>query len=83
MLYFLLFAIQGWVKDVRDNGGDVKIVPRLLFEGWSVTDYMNLFADQEAMIEVAEYITHKVEVCLHVFVKIDLASIGLGEWHYI
>lgn len=53
---------SGWVKDVRANGNGVKIVPRLLFEGWSVNDYMNLFADQGTMRDIAEYIAHRVEV---------------------
>ena len=55
----------GWVAEVRSRGEGVKVLPRLLFEGWSVNDYMNLFADQQMMLEAAEYITQSVKVSLH------------------
>ena len=52
----------GWVTEVKSGGKGVKILPRVLFEGWSVDDYMKLFADQRMMQKVAEFITQSVEV---------------------
>jgi len=47
---------------VRASSKDVKILPRLLFEGWSMNDYQNLFADEERRREMAEYIVHVLKV---------------------
>ena len=55
-------ASLGWVAEVKSSGKGVKILPRVLFEGWSVDDYMKLFADERMMEKVAEFITQSVEV---------------------
>ena len=47
---------------MRSGGKGVKILPRVLFEGWSVNDYMSLFASEKMMLEVAEFITQFVDV---------------------
>ena len=52
----------GWVAEVRSGSKTVKILPRILFEGWSVNDYMSLFASERMMQEVAEFITQFVDV---------------------
>ena len=52
----------GWVAEVRSNSQKVKILPRVLFEGWSASDYMTLFADDKLMREVAQFITKFVDV---------------------
>ena len=54
---------------MRSGGKGVKILPRVLFEGWSVNDYMDLFANERMMHEVAEFITQFVDVsdCTNVF----------------
>ena len=49
---------------MKSSGGGVKILPRVLFEGWSVDDYMKLFADDRMMREVAEFIAQTIEVRL-------------------
>ena len=54
--------MPGWVSEVRSGGKGVKILPRVLFEGWSVNDYMALFASERMMQEVAEFITQSVDV---------------------
>lgn len=56
--------VVGWVAEVKSSGEGVKILPRVLFEGWSVDDYMKLFADDRMMREVAEFITQTIEVRL-------------------
>ena len=55
-------VFSGWVAEVRSGGKGVKILPRVLFEGWSVEDYMKLFSDHSRMQEVADFITRTVEV---------------------
>ena len=47
---------------MRSGGKGVKILPRVLFEGWSVNDYMELFANERMMHEVAEFIMQFVDV---------------------
>ena len=47
---------------MRSGGKGVKILPRVLFEGWSVNDYMALFASERMMQEVAEFITQSIDV---------------------
>uniref|UniRef100_A0A914X8L6 Chitinase domain-containing protein 1 n=2 Tax=Plectus sambesii TaxID=2011161 RepID=A0A914X8L6_9BILA len=37
---------QGWIKDVRSNNSDIKIVPRFLFEKWSPPELQQLFGDE-------------------------------------
>ncbi|TSK13394.1 Chitinase domain-containing protein 1 [Bagarius yarrelli] len=49
---------QGWVKAVRKSNKKTKIVPRLLFDGWSYQDYMNVLDSEDEiagiMREIAE-----------------------------
>lgn len=52
---------QGWVSEVRSGGGGVKILPRLLFEGWTAADFQNIFAKEAKAKELAEYIVHIVK----------------------
>lgn len=47
---------------MRANGNGVKIVPRVLFEGWSATDYQNLFKSSSKMKELAEYLAQRTVV---------------------
>lgn len=37
----------GWMKDVRSGNRAVKIVPRLLFEGWTANSLIGLFRSEE------------------------------------
>lgn len=37
---------KGWVSDVT-KGKKTKIVPRILFDGWSVEDYQAVFSDED------------------------------------
>ncbi|GAB6028167.1 hypothetical protein CHUAL_002373 [Chamberlinius hualienensis] len=54
---------KGWVETVKNNGA--KMVPRLLFDGWSGQQYQELFSYPEAAKEMA---TILVEFCkLHSF----------------
>ncbi|XP_019712672.1 chitinase domain-containing protein 1 [Hippocampus comes] len=42
----------GWVKAVRNSNKKVKIVPRLLFDGWSYQDYMSVLASEDEIEEL-------------------------------
>ena len=53
---------QGWLSDVRAGASNVRIVPRLLFEGWSVQDFRALFADDSRMTKIAKEITKMLKV---------------------
>uniref|UniRef100_A0A672GDT2 Chitinase domain-containing protein 1 n=1 Tax=Salarias fasciatus TaxID=181472 RepID=A0A672GDT2_SALFA len=42
----------GWVKAVRKSNKKVRIVPRLLFDGWSYQDYMSVLASEDEIEEL-------------------------------
>lgn len=42
----------GWVKAVRKANKKNKILPRLLFDGWSYQDYMSVLGSEEEMEEL-------------------------------
>ncbi|KAK7469955.1 hypothetical protein BaRGS_00036059 [Batillaria attramentaria] len=39
---------KGWVKEVR-RGGSVSVVPRVLFDGWRIGDFQDLFSSEDTM----------------------------------
>ncbi|XP_003382825.2 PREDICTED: chitinase domain-containing protein 1-like [Amphimedon queenslandica] len=55
---------QGWIEEVRnggkEGGGGVKIVPRLLFEGWTMNDYQELFSSESKRLKLAVFITEQI-----------------------
>lgn len=57
-----MFHCTGWVSDVRKGGHDIRIVPRILFEGWTMTDYQDLFASQTRQSQLAVFITEQLAV---------------------
>ena len=46
------------MKKVRESSKSVKIVPRVIFEGWSINDYNMLFASHDSALDVAKAIKH-------------------------
>ncbi|XP_061773146.1 chitinase domain-containing protein 1 [Nerophis ophidion] len=42
----------GWVKAVRKSNKKVRLVPRLLFDGWSYQDYMSVLASEDEIEEL-------------------------------
>ena len=63
-----IFSLHlGWLAEVRSSSRNVKILPRLLFEGWSMMDYKNLFADERKKRELAEYIVHVLKVNIQAY----------------
>lgn len=51
-----------WVIDVKNAGRErkTKLVPRVLFDGWTANDYTALFKDAEELISMTETL---VESC--------------------
>ena len=41
------YAHVGWMDDVHSGNKAVKIVPRLLFEGWTANSLIGLFRSEE------------------------------------
>ena len=65
-VYFSLTVfLVDWVKSVRESSKDVKIVPRVIFEGWSINDYTMLFASHDRALDVAKTIKHVLLVRMH------------------
>jgi len=56
---------QGWIQEVRDNKGKFKggpkIVPRYLFENWSLADYKELLSRSDLMQSVASLLSSEVK----------------------
>ncbi|CAI8020803.1 Chitinase domain-containing protein 1 [Geodia barretti] len=52
---------QGWVSDVRRAGSGVKIVPRVLLEGWTMADFQEVFASEANMARVAEFAAQNLQ----------------------
>uniref|UniRef100_A0A8C4ERG5 Chitinase domain-containing protein 1 n=1 Tax=Dicentrarchus labrax TaxID=13489 RepID=A0A8C4ERG5_DICLA len=42
----------GWVKAVRKSNKKVRMVPRLLFDGWSYQDYMSVMGSEDEIEEL-------------------------------
>ncbi|XP_059578548.1 chitinase domain-containing protein 1 isoform X2 [Alligator mississippiensis] len=47
-------ADQGWIKDVRKNAKNIKIVPRILFDGWSYHDFESVFGSEDEIEELSQ-----------------------------
>lgn len=62
----ILWLLVDWVKSVKESSEDVKIVPRVIFEGWSINDYNMLFASHDRALDVGKTIKHVllVSTCL-------------------
>lgn len=43
----------GWVKAVRKSNKKVRMVPRVLFDGWSYQDYMSVFGSEDEIEELS------------------------------
>lgn len=60
-----LSVLAGWVSDVRKAGSGVKIVPRVLLEGWTMADFQEVFATEPNMAQVAEFAVQNLKVGSH------------------
>uniref|UniRef100_A0A8D0CEA9 Chitinase domain-containing protein 1 n=1 Tax=Salvator merianae TaxID=96440 RepID=A0A8D0CEA9_SALMN len=46
-------ADQGWMKEVRRNAKNIKIVPRILFEAWTYQDFESVFTSEDEIEELS------------------------------
>lgn len=63
-----------WVSLVRSGGSGVKIVPRMLLEGWTMADFQEVFASEAAMTQVAEFIVRSLQVSTDVNILTHVPS---------
>lgn len=49
------------MTEVRTGGKGVKVVPRILFEEWSMHDFMELFGDSEKMDALGDYMGRQLK----------------------
>ena len=56
------YTYAGWMKDVRSGNQAVKIVPRLLFEGWSASSLIGLFRSEEQVRSMAGIVAAYLKV---------------------
>uniref|UniRef100_A0A8C0UHT1 Chitinase domain-containing protein 1 n=1 Tax=Cyanistes caeruleus TaxID=156563 RepID=A0A8C0UHT1_CYACU len=47
-------ADQGWMKDVRKTSKNIKIVPRILFDGWTYQDFESVFGSEDEIEELSK-----------------------------
>ncbi|XP_075283010.1 chitinase domain-containing protein 1 isoform X3 [Opisthocomus hoazin] len=47
-------ADKGWMKDVRKTSKNIKIVPRVLFEGWTYQDFESVFGSEDEIEELSK-----------------------------
>ncbi|XP_058663388.1 chitinase domain-containing protein 1 isoform X2 [Ammospiza caudacuta] len=47
-------ADQGWMKDVRKASKNIKIVPRILFDGWTYQDFESVFGSEDEIEELSK-----------------------------
>ncbi|KAJ7331986.1 hypothetical protein JRQ81_014166 [Phrynocephalus forsythii] len=54
-------ADQGWMKEVKKNARNIKIVPRILFEGWTYQDFESVFSSEDEIEELANNMAQVAE----------------------
>ncbi|XP_009468611.1 PREDICTED: chitinase domain-containing protein 1 isoform X2 [Nipponia nippon] len=47
-------ADKGWMKDVRKTSKTIKIVPRILFDGWTYEDFESVFGSEDEIEELSK-----------------------------
>ena len=51
---------------MKASNNKIKMVPRLLFEGWSISNYQQLFSSEADMQTLANFIKDNLNVSLHI-----------------
>jgi len=74
-----------WAKTLKRRNKKVKIVPRLLLDGWTGNDYSRVLASEDAMASVAKFIAnflrHSAETHGDIFDGIVLETSWLAPAH--
>ncbi|KAK2536639.1 Chid1, partial [Columba guinea] len=47
-------ADKDWMKDVRKNSKTIRIVPRILFDGWTYQDFESIFGSEDEIEELSK-----------------------------
>ncbi|XP_055578370.1 chitinase domain-containing protein 1 isoform X2 [Falco cherrug] len=47
-------ADKGWMKDVRKTSKTIRIVPRILFDGWTYQDFESVFGSEDEIEELSK-----------------------------
>uniref|UniRef100_A0A8C1XLE4 Chitinase domain-containing protein 1 n=1 Tax=Cyprinus carpio TaxID=7962 RepID=A0A8C1XLE4_CYPCA len=63
----------GWVKAVRKANKKNKILPRLLFDGWSYQDYMSVLDSEDEMEELGREVLEVAKV-LYLYALVHLVT---------
>lgn len=50
-----------WIRTIKKKNKSLKVVPRLLLDGWSGRDYVRVFASEDAMQSVANTVVRFLE----------------------
>ena len=50
------------MSDVRGEDDGVKIVPRVLLEGWTMADFQEVFATDASMAQVGQFLVERLKV---------------------
>ncbi|KAM9302190.1 chitinase domain-containing protein 1 [Gastrophryne carolinensis] len=53
---------QGWIKDIRKNSKSTKVVPRVLFDGWTYQDFESVFNSEDEIEDLAETLVQTAKV---------------------
>lgn len=51
-----------WLKKLRENNNNLKICPRVLFDGWTIDDFSSLFTNKKEQSSLANALA---EICIH------------------
>jgi len=52
---------MSWIQDVKSKNNLAKMIPRLIFEGWSANDLSSLFTSKEKLYRLVNFITDFIE----------------------
>jgi uncharacterized protein (DUF488 family) len=54
----------GWIRSIRENNSDIRIVPRFLFDGWSPDDVQTLLTDERVQERCIKSVIGFLQVCI-------------------
>ena len=55
---------SGWMAALKEANDEVKIVPRILFDGWTKSDYLELFTDLDHMNSLGSVLKQQLQVSM-------------------
>ncbi|EMP35864.1 Chitinase domain-containing protein 1 [Chelonia mydas] len=73
-------ADQDWIKDVKKNSKNIKIVPRILFDGWTYQDFESVFGSEDEIEELSKTMVQIAKTSRMEAGTTDEESFKLGIW---